>query len=195
MKRISILLIIIITFSSSLIFAGPQEDRRIEEEKRNDLRPTKTQRSKKLPVQKQTAAPMDKLDTLYFAQMALRRVTYHYDICKAMVVLKGLEKQYIDLDSQIAFLKEEGLLPKRFQNEFDPMQPLRKGLVAYILRKTLDVKGGLFLRVFKTSERYALTELAHIGIMSTGNTNDIVSGEELSLIITRTANYMATHKK
>ena len=137
---------------------------------------------------------MDALDTFYFTEMALRKVTYRYDICKALVVLKGVENQYIDLDSQIAFLKTERLLPRRFQKDFDPMQPLRKGLAAFILRKALNIKGGVFLHIFTSSERLSINELVYQGVMSAGNTNDIVSGDELTNIVMRAANFMATHK-
>ena len=190
MKKTILLLILFYLFPTHLSSAGPEEKRRIEEEKRNDLRPTEIH----YPEKKQKPAPMDDLDIIYFAEMALRKITYRYDICKALVVLKGVENQYIDLDSQIAFLRKAELLPKRFQKEFDPMQPLRKGLAAFILRKALNVKGGVFLHLFSSSERFALNELVHQGVMSAGNTNDLVSGEELTNIILRAANHMATHQ-
>ena len=136
---------------------------------------------------------MDELDTLYFAEMALRTITYRYDLCKALVVLRGVENQYIDLDSQVAFLKQAQLLPRRFQKAFDPMQPLRKGLAAFIFRKALNIRGGLFLQIFSSSERLALNELVYQGLMSAGNPNDLLTGEELASITMRAANYISEH--
>jgi len=136
---------------------------------------------------------MNDADSFYLAEMPLRKVTYRYDLCKALVLLRGVENRYIDLNSQVAYLKQEGLLPERLEDEFDPMLPLRKGLTAYILRNALNIKGGLFLHLFPSSERFALSELLYVGIMSAGNTNDLVSGDELSSIITRAANHIAKH--
>ena len=191
MQKLTVFLFLFCVFPIHFISAAPEDNRRIEEGKRNELLPTEVHH----PETKHKPAPLDDLDTFYFTEMAFRKITYRYDICKALVVLKGVENQYIDLDSQIAFLKQEGFLPKRFQKDFDPMQPLRKGLAAFILRKALNIKGGVFLHLFSSSERFALTELVYQGVMAAGNRNDLVSGEELTNIITRAANHMATHQK
>ena len=189
MRILPLLLFLSGVFPTPSTSAAPEDARRIEERKKEDLRPTEVH----YPETEPRAAPVDDLDTFYFAQMAFRRITYRYDILKALVVLKGVENQYIDLDSQIAFLRAEDLLPKRFQADFDPLQPLRKGLAAFILRKALNIRGGLFLHLFGSSERLALNELVYQGVMSAGTSNDLVSGEELTNIITRAANHLATH--
>ena len=76
------------------------------------------------------------------------------------------------------------------RDTFDPMKPLRRGLTAYALRKVLNIKGGVFLNLFKENERYALKELAYEGIMSSGNIREILSGDELAATMTRAINYM-----
>ena len=163
------------------------EKRRIEQEKRESLEATEVQ----IPA-KEKAAPelISPIDTAYFIELMPRRVTFRYDACKVFVMLMGVAEQYIDLDSQITFLKEKNLLPKRFESEFDAMQPLRKGLVAYMFCKAMKIKGGIFLRLFGMHERYALKELVFEGLMPPGNVNDIVSGEELSLVFLQASTYM-----
>ena len=103
----------------------------------------------------------------------------------------GVENKYIDLNSQIAFLKENRFLPKKIAQDFKPTEPLRKGLAAYIFYKALGLKGGIIIRVFGSTQRYALKELAYQGIMPSGNVNDIVSGDELISTLTRAANYLS----
>lgn len=182
-------------FPSPLIAQTAEEDRRVEERKREDLQPSEIS----IPIEKKEAprpkAPIAPIDLVYFAELMPRRITFGYDACKALVVLMGVEDEYIDLDAQVAFLREKNLLPKKFESEFDPMEPLRKGLVAYMFCKALEIKGGLTLSIFGMSQRYAIKELVFQGIMSSGNVNDIVSGEELVLIITQAADYMAKRQQ
>ena len=189
MKKIIILLVCLSHFPSLSIAETLEEKRRVEEEKREDLRPSEVQiREGKVALSPR--APFDPIDIVYFAKLMPKKVVFRYDACKALVVLVGVEDEYIDLNSQVAFLKKRNLLPKKHQSEFDPMQPLRRGLVAYMFCEALDIKGGLILRIFGMSQRYALKELAFQGIMSSGNVNDIVSGEELVLVFTQAVQYM-----
>lgn len=190
MKKIFILLLCLFLFSSLLI-ADTEGDRRVEQEKRDSLRQTETG----VIEAKKAAPPIAPIDIVYFAELMPKSVTFRYDACKALVVLMGVENQYIDLDSQVIFLREKKLLPKKYESEFDPMQPLRKGLFAYMFCNALEIKGGLSIRLFGMSERYALMELAYEGIMASGNVNDIVSGDELVSVLMQSVNYMAKKKK
>ena len=189
MKKIIVLLVCFSLFPSLSVAETLEEKRRIEEKKRENLRPSEVQ-IKVTKAAPSPRTPLDPSDIVYFADLMSKRVAFCYDACKALVVLVGVENEYINLDSQVAFLKKRNLLPKKHQSEFDPMQPLRRGLVAYMFCEALDIKGGLILRIFGMSQRYALKELAFQGIMSSGNVNDIVSGEELVLVFTQAVQYM-----
>jgi len=191
--HIFITLFILLSFlSSSLALAapGPQDDRRIEEQKRKNLKPTEVHYQKEKKKQLSKSAPLQPDDVIYLAEMSFRKITYGYDLCKLLVILKGVENEYIGLDAQVAYLKEQKLLPKKVWDTFDPMKPLRRGLTAYVLRKVLDVKGGIFLRLFNESERYALKEMTYAGVMSSGNIHEIISGDELASTMTRAVNYL-----
>ncbi len=177
-----------------------EERRRVEEQKRDSLRPseahpedyfiTTPEKEQEAPVK-----PLEPVDILYFTELLQRRIAYRYDACKVLVVLMGVEDEFVDLDSQVKFLAENDILPKKYKSDFDPMQPLRRGLAAYMFYKALEIKGGAILRIFGVSERYALKELAFEGIMAEGNTKDIVSGEELIITLTQSANYLAEKRR
>ena len=169
---------------------GPQDSRRIEEQKRENLKPTEVHYQKRTEQRSVKRAPLQPDDVVYLAEMSFRKVTYGYDLCKTLVILKGVENQYIGLDAQVAYLKEQNFLPKNVQDTFDPMKPLRRGLTAYVLRKVLNVKGGIFARLFAESERYALKEMTYEGVMSSGNIHAIISGDELASTITRAVNHI-----
>ena len=192
MKKIFIILASLVILPSLLIAQTREENRRIEEEKRENLRPSEG----RIPKEKKaTSPPLDPIDIIYFVELMPRKIAFRYDACKALVILKGVENQFIDLGSQIAFLRKNSILPKRFESEFDPTKPLRKGLTAYMFCKALEIKGGIFLRLLGMSERYALKELVHQGMMSSGNVKDIVGGEELVSILTQAGNYMAKRRE
>lgn len=178
----------LVLFPSLAISQTLEEKRRIEEKKRESLKPSEVQIGKE-----KEAAPLiiSPLDLAYFTELMPKKVTFRYDACKMLVILMGVEDEYLDLDSQTAFLKEKNLLPKKYETEFNPMQPLRKGLVAYMFCQALKIKGGISLRVFGVSERYALKEIAFEGIMPSGNVKDIVSGEELVAAFIQATHYSA----
>ncbi len=192
MKKINVFLMLISFCSVTLAGAAsrPEDDRRIEEQKRNKLKSTEVHRPLKESKPSKVAPPISEADFTYIAQLPARQVTYGYDLAKLLVILDGVESDYVDLSSQVKYMKEKKLLPQRLHKDFDPLKPLRRGLVAYTLRKVLDVKGGIFLRIFRNSERYALMELTYEGIMSSGNTQEIISGDELSSAITNAINRM-----
>lgn len=192
MKKVLLLCLCLILLPSLLMSETQGEKRRVEEEKRESLQPSEIQIVRK----KENIRPqISLLDIDYFTELLPKQVTFGYDACKALVILMGVEDEYLDLDTQITFLKERKLLPKRYQTKFNPMQPLRKGLAAYMFCKALNIKGGITLRLFGMSQRYAIKELTFEGIMPSGNVNDIVSGAELVSALIQSVDYMAKRQK
>jgi len=85
---------------------------------------------------------------------------------------------------------------EQFVQKFNYQEPLRKGQVAYMLCKALDMKGGLWLRLLGLSQRYALRELVYERVMVPGNVQDFMSGKELISTLNQAADYLArSHDK
>ena len=166
----------------------PEDKRRIEEEKRRSLRSTEVEVLQEKP---QVSASDASIDFSYFKELLSRRVTFGYDACRVLVVLLGVEQQYRDIDSQISFLKQRNIIPENIAKEFNPNEPLCKGLAAYMFCQALEIKGGIWMRIFGVTQRYALKELVYEGIILPGTVNDIVSGKELILMLTNSAEYLA----
>lgn len=189
MRKLCFTLIVLVIIYT-MVFADTTEEKRINELNRKSLISTEKnfQRKENAPV-----SFLPRADMLYLLELPQKKVTYRYDICKVIITMLGVENEYIDLGAQIKFLGEKGVIPRHYfkNKEFDAMQPLRKGLAAYMFYQTLEIKGGLILKLFGTNERYALKELVHEGIMSPGSTNDIVTGEELLMLVTRGGEYLS----
>lgn len=189
------LLIHVVVLPAPLWSITSEQGRRIEEEKRKDLKPTiVTPSIPKIPKEEKTVegppvpAPIKEI---YFVNLLSKRISYRYDAVKSIIMLMGVDEEYIDLDSQVRYLKEKCILPKQYAESFDSMLPLRKGLAAYLFLRALEIKGGIALHLFGPSERYALKELIFQGIMSPGYANDIVSGSELVQMMSQAARYKA----
>lgn len=186
----ALFVIIILSFSSVALSQTQVDDRRVEENKRKDLQATEYKGDRRGARQPSSAsAPMRPLDRMYFLELVMKKISYHYDICKVISLLMEKENEYISLDAQVMLLRENHFLPSHLESEFDPQQPLRKGVAAYIFSKALGIKGGWSIRIFGLNERSAINELVYQGIMSTGNAREILSGEELISIFTQAVNY------
>jgi len=189
MKKIIVILLSLAAMLSPrlLIAQTTGQNRRIEEEKRQTLIGTLKNTSQ---GQTESLTPSKDLDMEYFKQLFLSRVALRYDACKTIIMLLGLEKQYGDIDSQVSFLVKNHIIPDELAEGFDLSEPLRKGEAAYMFCKALNLRGGLWIRLFGLSRRYALKELSFEGIMLPGAANEIVSGKELIFMLTQSAQYI-----
>ena len=70
-------------------------------------------------------------------------------------------------------------------------KPVDKGTVAYLLVKTLGIKGGLTMAVFGPSRRYAFRECLYLKLISGGTPGEFVSGRELLDILTAAERWKA----
>jgi len=180
-------------FETGVAAQNVQQDRRIEEEKREELKPTLTTGRPAAPTKptpKEPAPPVPQpFEPIYFMNLVQKRIAYHYDAAKSIAILMEVDEETIGLDEQVGYLKEKRFLPPRLRDSFDPMAPLRRGPAAYMFLKALGIRGGIALRLFGPSERYALKELVFQGILSPGHVNDLVSGAELVQIMSQAAAY------
>lgn len=188
MKKIAFFTILFFLTPSILVAQTTEVDRRIEEEKRISLRATE---EPTLNIPAKTPASPYLIEYSYFQDLFSRKVAFRYDICHALVVLMGVSKEYTKLDEEIDYLERNGIIPKRLVSDFEPNKPLRKGLAAYMFCRALNIKGGLLMRIFSWSQRYALNELVYEDIILPGSTGEIVSGKELILTLTEAASYMS----
>ena len=163
-----------------------EDNRRIEEEKRGNLRSTEVEVYQK---QLSDLKPTGSTGIDYFKTLLSKKIILCAEGFNAVAHLMGIEDYAKDFASQTAFFKEKEVITERIARELNPNLPLRKGLTAYILCRALGIKGGVWLRLFGMSERYALRELVFEEIMSPGNINDVMSGKEFVITLTKAAEY------
>lgn len=169
-----VFLTLIITFSAQ---ASPfQEERRIEEENRSKLLPTEVAPH----FSTKSTSPLEgSSEAILLTRLLSEKQTTLKDAVQVLCILLGSSAPLDDFDAQALFLKDREIFPSRSSALSDPGLKLRKGLAAYMFCRALSLKGGVTMRIFGISERYALRELAYEGIMVWGSTQEYVSGDEL----------------
>ena len=186
MKKIILLFLVFIFLPTPLNAKSVEDDRRIEEEKRESLRQTETNIFPERQFRPENDEPIE-FD--YFRELISRKIALNSDACKVIAILIGLEEHTKDFSSQITLLKDRDIIPQKIAMDFEPSQPLTKGVAAYMFCRALKIKGGIWLRLLGMSQRYSLKELVFEGIMFPGSVNDIMSGKELILVFTRAVEY------
>lgn len=182
-------ILLILFIIPSALYSKVNEERRIKQGKITSLQPTEIPSTYGKSPQ---PLPKEESEDSYFQDLLSREIAYNKDACKAIVILLGVKDTYADADSQKAFLEESKIIPIKGRG-FDLEAPICKGAAAWMFCRALGIKGGLWLRFFGMSERYALRELVYEGIMPGGSTDEIVNGQELVLMLTKAAEY-ATEK-
>jgi hypothetical protein len=160
-------------------------ERRVEEETRASLASTEAV----VEPAKAGVSPRQAINREYFKRLINQSRARKVDGVYTVIVLLGKEKQFTSFPAEVEFLKENGYLPKGAA--WDLNDSLTKGELAFMLYKALKIKGGVHLRVFGASQRYALSELVFMGIMVRGHQDDVVTGRELAYSFIESADYLA----
>lgn len=133
-------------------------------------------------------------DPEYLNEVVGRKAASFGDGCELIMYLLRLEGEYPTFESQMDFL-ERNRLVRHSLGKKPANTPLRRDELAYMLGKTLRLKGGLKAQLLGWNRRFAMEELIHQGIMREGHGADFMTGQELVVIMTRAAEHMAGRMK
>jgi hypothetical protein len=92
-----------------------------------------------------------------------------------------------DYDGRVQLLKERKMLPAGFNGA--AADAVRRGVVAMALARVLEIKGGLTMKLFGPSPRYAVRELQYVGLFPPSSPQQTFSGPEFLGIIGRAEDY------
>ncbi len=114
------------------------------------------------------------------------RATYG-DACRAVLSLLKDEHTDADFVAVSGDLSGRGIVSADWNLQETSL--LTKGTLAYILCQALEIKGGLTMRLFGVSRRYALRECQHKGLIVGGVMDEYVTGRELLDVLTNATVY------
>lgn len=86
-----------------------------------------------------------------------------------------------DYAQRVATLKSRGMLKSSFDEPADTA--IERGVMATIVVKVLDIRGGWAMHVFGDTQRYALRELVYRGIFPPSSPQQTFSGAEFVGVI------------
>ena len=92
-----------------------------------------------------------------------------------------------DYAGRVRELKSRRMLPSNFAQP--AVQAVDRGTLAVAILKALDIKGGLALRLFGPSPRYAVRELVFLELYPPSSPNQTFSGVEFLGIIGKLEDY------
>ena len=190
-KKALILALLILCICRLVSAQSVQDKRRVEEEKRQDLRASEYYLPETKPIKPEAVKEADATRNQYFKGLVSKESVTMADAYRCLTILMGAGNRFGDPASRHAFLVENGILPKELVEAPHYDQPLKKGEAAYMFLKAAGIKGGIILRLFGVHQRYAFKELVYQGIMFPGNVHDVMSGPELIITLTQAADYMA----
>jgi hypothetical protein len=125
--------------------------------------------------------------TAYLRRIFERDRATYGDACRA--VLSLLKDEHTDADFAVISgdLAGRGIVSSDWNLQETSL--LTKGTLAYMLCQALEIKGGLTMRLFGSSRRYALRECQHKGLIVAGVMDEYVTGRELLDVLTNATVY------
>ena len=126
-------------------------------------------------------------DTSYFRELVNKGNATYYDAYRMMAILESgqdtPDANYDELKKGLAELK---IIPKDWEKE---SEFVNRGELAYMLFKSLEMKGGLTVKIFGVSCRYAFRECVDKKLIVEGFAGQLLSGEELISILAEAEKY------
>lgn len=140
------------------------------------------------------AAGVEAENAGFFRELREKRAATMLDGYRVALALAGQDYADVSFEEAQAKLIEAKVIPGRWKK--GPEESIARGQLAYMVVKILGIKGGLTMRAFGVSERYALKECKFEGLMAGGMTSRHVTGRELVAVLARADEYRSSkHNK
>lgn len=123
----------------------------------------------------------------FWHTLAERKVTSNDEAFHGLLLLIDDNDPAADYAGRVKVLKEQGLLPRDFDQPAD--QAVYRGTLAVVICNALDIKGGVVMRLVGTNGRYASRELQYLNIFPDGSPHQTFRGDEYLYVIGRTEDY------
>ncbi len=131
--------------------------------------------------------PAKESRTAYLRRLYAKDRASYVDACRAILgVVKDEHSDAAFADLQKDLLAR-GIVLAEWELTED--SPLTKGTLSYMTFRALDLKGGLTIRLFGLSRRYALRECYQLALITRGSVDEYVTGRELIDVVTNAGIY------
>ena len=139
------------------------------------------------PLTQKMAANGPQTQMQFWHALADRKVTSNDEAFHGLLLFLDGQDPAADYGGRLEVLKSRGLLPTGFERPAN--EAVNRGTLAVLLVRALQVDGGLLLRLFPHSPRYATRELQFLGLYPRSSPHQTFSGPEFLGIMGRVEDY------
>ncbi len=148
-----------------------------------------------------------------YRELVERGVATYEDGCRAISAYVDIPAETMTFEEVVSALKKKGIVDRRW--EYKPDKALTRGIVAYMIFKVLDMKGGFTMHAINgigrftrfmcrklgisddftmpdigIGRRYAYLEFQFRGIIPQGNKKQFLTGHDLMAVMYRLEQYI-----
>ena len=128
-------------------------------------------------------------DTSYFRELVNKGNATYYDACRMIAIMEsGQDNQDVKFADLKKGLTELGIISADWDAKKES-ELVNRGELSYMLFKALEMKGGVTVRIFGVSCRYAFRECVDKKLIVEGYASQLLSGEELISILAEAEKY------
>jgi len=135
------------------------------------------------PVTDLVNAKTDDAEIQFWHAVAEKKLVANDEAFHAMLLFLDQKDESADYAARVAALRGRKLLPTGFDEPADAA--VRRGTLAVLVTRGLDIKGGWALHLMPNWERYAVRELEYQGLWPASSPNQTVTGDEFVGLIGR----------
>lgn len=157
-------------------------------------------------------------DNNVYRDLVDKGVATYEDGCRAISCFVDVPADTMTFEEVVAELKEKGIIGKRWKYKAE--KPVTRGIMAYMVCRALNIKGGLTMRTINTTKRftrlicsklgikgdfglpdigigkrYAYLELQNMGLVPAGHKKTFLTGHDLLALMYRIEQYIKAEEK
>jgi hypothetical protein len=146
-----------------------------------------------LPLAPEMAGSEPAAQMEFWHALPQRRVASNDEAFHALLLFVDGADPAPDYDARVSLMRGRRMLPGGFNGTAG--EAVKRGTLAVALARALEVRGGLSMRLFGPSPRYAVRELQYVGLFPQSSPQQTFSGPELLGIIARAEDYQRIYNE
>ncbi|MGF1452140.1 MAG: hypothetical protein ACFB21_08730 [Opitutales bacterium] len=135
------------------------------------------------------SSPEEQMD--FWHSLHQRPVACNDEAFHAILLFFDGEVSANSYNGRVDALQSRGWLPSGFSEPAE--SAVTRGTLSVILAQALEIQGGVWMRIFGPSPRYATRELEHLRLLADSSPQQSISGDMLIGLISRAEDYQRAH--
>ena len=123
----------------------------------------------------------------FWHAMIERPITSNDEAFHGLILFVADEDPADDYQGRVAWLLERKMLPKGFDRPAN--EAVQRGTLAVAMARILNIKGGVMMRLFGPSPRYATREMLYLNLLPPSSPQQTFSGTEFLGVVGRVEDY------